>query len=156
MKNNSWLIVGAVMAVLVAIFLISCGKEAVPAPGTTPTASILSGATMTAAIDDNNRPIDPTDVFPIDAEWFLCSVRINNAPPNTELRAEWTYVGGEVEEELGKNYVFDIYYETIEGTGYICLVQPRPFTGYEWPRGDFEIVLYVDDEEILSVPFEVK
>jgi len=40
------------------------------------------------------------------------------------------------------------------GTHYISTSMTRPYDG--WPRGDYQVVLYIDGKEKLSVPFTVE
>ena len=144
----------AAILLLAALPFVSCvGDE----DGVAPTTGLLSDATMAMAVDDDNRPVNPTNVFPTDAEGFFCSFKISKAPPDTRIKAEWIYVGGDVEGEIGENYTIEVDNGTAEGTGYThaVLVLP-PIPDYEWPRGDYKVVLYVDDEEELSVPFKVE
>ena len=57
------------------------------------------------SVDENHRPVEPTSVFPTHAEGFFCTFKVTDAPPNTVITAEWIYVGGEVEEDVGPKFV---------------------------------------------------
>lgn len=143
----------AVALILVAILLIGCKEEEVIST----TTGLLSEATMATAVDENNRPLNPVSVFATDADAFFCSFKVSNAPSDTEIMAEWTYVGGEVEAEVGTNFVIEEQTITVEGTRYAFVVFPRPpFPSYEWPKGDYKVVLYANGKEEASVPFNVQ
>ena len=144
----------AAALILAAIPLMGCagqGDEASPARG------LLSEATMAMAVDENSRPVGPTTVFPTDAEGLFCSFKITDAPPGTEIKAEWVYVGGEIEEDIGKNSTLETMNAIAEGTCYTYVAKSYlPRLDFEWPRGDYEVVLYVNGEKQVSVPFRIE
>ena len=152
-KNSYWLVVRIVIAlILMAVLLTGCGKK-----GVISTSGLLTEITMTAAVDDDGRPLHPTTVFAPDADAFYCSFKVIDAPPETEIKGEWTYVSGEVEAQIGKNYVMDELTITVEGTRYAFVSYLRPpLPGYKWPKGDCKVVLYVNGKEDASIPFTVK
>jgi len=144
----------AAILLLAALPFVSCvgdeNEDSLPV-------GLLSEATMATGVDDDNRPVNQTNVFPTDAVGFFCSFKINDAPPDTKIKAEWIYVGGDVEAEIGENYTIEVHNGTAEGTGYThAVLWLPPIPDYEWPRGDYKVVLYVDDEEEISVPFKVE
>jgi hypothetical protein len=68
-------------------------------------------------------------------------------------------VGGEAEEEVGENNLFGVQAGTIEreGVGYTSIgFQRSSMPDNTWPKGDYKVVLYVDDEEEASVFFKVE
>lgn len=73
-------------------------------------------------------------------------------PPDTEVKAEWIYVQGELEGT--ENYLIDDYSLTAEGTLYLSFSLTEPDAG--WPKGEYKVILYVDGKEKLSVPFTVQ
>lgn len=147
MKKVSSLVIGvAAVLILAATPLMGCEGEV------SFTTASLSEATMTTAVDENMQPLDTTDVFAPDAQEIFCSVKLSSAPPDTEIKAEWVYIQGEVEDLT--NYLIDEWSTTADGTRYIGASIIRPYDG--WPKGDYKVVLYVDSEEELSVPFYVR
>ena len=144
----------AVALISATILLMGCAGEG---DETGPASGLLSEATMATAVDENSRPVGPTTVFPTDAELLCCSFKITDAPPGTEIIAEWVYVGGEVEEEVGKNCILETMNAIAEGTCYTYVAKAlTPMPDYQWPRGDYKIVLYVNGEEQASVPFKIE
>lgn len=142
---------------LVTLFLVGCGGNGDGNNGVGPQDGMLSEVTMTVAVDENGKPLYPTTVFRTGAETFFCSFKVTDAPPDTQIRGEWIYVGGEAEEQLGKNYVMDEMTITVEGTRYAAvLYRSPPLPTYRWPVGEYKVVLYVNDKEEMSVPFTVK
>jgi len=153
MSKRYWLVIQIVAALLLsAVLLTGCGQE-----GVTSASGMLTEITMTAAVDKDSRPLYPTTTFATDANAFYCSFKVIDAPPGTEIKGEWTYVSGEVEEEIGgKNFVMDEVTITVEGTqyAYVYYLLPR-VPDYTWPKGEYKVVLYVNGEEDASIPFTV-
>lgn len=115
------------------------------------TTASLSEATMCLGVDANSKPLNPTDEFGVNTPEIFCSVKLSNAPDDTEVMAEWVYVKGEAEGV--KDYVIDSVPVTAEGTVYMWFSLPRPDTG--WPVGEYTLNLYVDGKKKATVPFAV-
>ncbi|MBE9512929.1 MAG: hypothetical protein IMY77_02590 [Chloroflexi bacterium] len=148
MRKFAILTVGIITAsLLLAVPLSGCQGEV----GFT-TAS-LGDATMCKSVDETTmKPIEATNVFTPDTPVICCSVKLSNAPDDTEVKAEWIYVEGETEGM--SNYLIDEVSVIAEGTRYLGFSLPRPDTG--WPRGGYKVVLYVDGKEAKSVSFSVE
>ncbi len=147
MKKYPILIIAIIItSLLLAMPLAGCEGEV------SFTTASLSEATMCQSVDKDMRPVNAISVFNADTPKIFCSVKLSNAPPDTEIKAEWIYIEGEVEDL--NNFMIDDWSATTEGTHYISTSMTRPYDG--WPRGEYNIVLYVDGEEKLSVPFTVK
>jgi hypothetical protein len=116
------------------------------------TTASLSEATMCLSVDSDMRPVNATDIFAADTPEIFCSVKLSSAPSDTDVKAEWIYVQGELEGT--ENYLIDDYTLTAEGTLYLGFSLTEPDTG--WPTGEYKVILYVDGEEKLSVPFTVQ
>jgi hypothetical protein len=106
---------------------------------------------MCRDVDENMRPVDATDYFNCLVPEIWCSVKVSHAPPDTKVKAQWIYISGESTHL--HNFLFYETVATTEGTRYIGF--RCPLTEVWWPTGHYEIVLYIDDEEELSVPFTV-
>ena len=148
MKKAAVVTVAVVLAasLLLAMPLVGCGGEI------SFTTASLSEATMCKSVDETTmEPIETTDVFTPDTTEIFCSVKLSNAPPDTEIKAEWIYVAGEAEDL--SNYLIDEVSLTAEG-GYIGFSLDSPDTG--WPRGEYKVVLYLDGKESSTVPFTVE
>ena len=140
-----------------AVLLGGCGGDGNGNNGVGPQDGMISEVTMTVMVDEEGKPLYPTNVFRTDADVFFCSFKVTDAPPDTQIRGEWTYVSGEVEEEIGQNYVMDEITITVEGTQYAAVFYRRPpLPTYRWPKGEYKVVLYVNDKEETSAPFTVK
>jgi len=143
MKKSPLFIASIVVAsLLFAISLTACEV----------TTASLSEATMCLSVDSDMRPVDATDIFATDTPEIFCSVKLSSAPSDTDVKAEWIYVQGELEGM--ENYLIDDYTLTAEGTIYLGFSLTEPDDG--WPIGEYKVILYVDGEEKLSVPFTVQ
>jgi hypothetical protein len=135
MKKSQLFIVSIVVASLLsAISLTACEV----------TTASLSEATMCPSVDSDMRPVNATDIFATDTPEIFCSVKLSSAPPDTEVKAEWIYVQGELEGT--ENYLIDDYTLTAEGTTYL---------GFSL-TDEYKVILYIDGEEKLTVPFTIQ
>jgi len=147
MKKYPILIIAIIItSLLLAMPLAGCEGEV------SFTTASLSEATMCQSVDKDMRPVNAISVFNADTPKIFCSVKLSNAPPDTEIKAEWIYIEGEVEDL--NNFLIDDWSATTEGTHYISTSMTRPYDG--WPGGEYKVVLYIDGKEKLSVPFTVK
>ena len=115
------------------------------------TTASLSAATMAKGTDSDSQPVGPTDQFEIDTPEIFCSVKLSNAPNDTEVLSEWVYIKGELEGVT--DHVIDTFPVVTDGTRYLEFSMERPDGG--WPVGAYELVLYVDGKEKVAVPFTV-
>jgi hypothetical protein len=153
MNKNFWLLFRVVIVLILAIVLVGgCAKKEY-----TPQDGVISEVTMAAAVDSNGRPLQPTSVFTGDAEAFYCSLKLSHFPPGTQIKAEWIYVGGTEMVGIAKNSVLRTNVGTVEGDGYTSIALDRPdYSGVKWPKGDYKVVLSVEDEEKASASFKVE
>jgi hypothetical protein len=145
----------AIVFLLVTVLVTGCSlKKASSETG------VISDITMSTAVDSNNRPINPTTVFATDAAGFYCSFKMSGFPVGAKLEAKWIYVGGDPTTEAitGKNAVIETQMATIEneGQGYTATVYARPLPEYQWPKGDYQVVISVDGLEKASTTFKVE
>ncbi len=149
MKKISHLAIGPfILLALVAIPSTGCITV-----HTTPTSKqvSLSEATMCRSVDAEYRPLDKTDVFVHDVPKIYCSVKVSNAPPDTEVKAQWIYVQGEREELINKVLVETP--GTVRGTKYLAFEITQ---GQGFPVGDWVVKFFLDGKEKLTVPFKVQ
>jgi hypothetical protein len=116
------------------------------------TTASLSDATMCLGVDSEAKPLNPTDEFGVNTPEIFCSVKLSNAPDDTEISSEWIYVKGEVEGV--EDYVIDTVPLMADGTQYLRFSPVTPPTD-GWPVGEYELNLYVDGKKKVTVPFTV-
>ena len=146
MSNRAFLVRVLLLAALVsALPLTGCSGEV------SFTSAKLSEATMCLGVDGDAKPVNPTSKFAVSTPEIFCSVKLSNAPADTEVGSEWVYVKGELSGY--DNTVIDTLVLPAEGTQYIQFSLPRPDAG--WPAGEYKLNLYVDGKESVSLPFTV-
>ena len=113
----------------------------------------LSEATMCAGIDRlTGKPVAGGHVFPSDSSIIYCSVKVSGARFGEQVKARWTYVGGELTG--AKSYKIAESAFKVEGREYINF-SFGPKAGQPFPTGDYTLGLYVDDREMANLPFKV-
>ena len=137
-----------VTSLISALFILSIGCEA----EVSFTTAKFSEATMALGVTDDNKPVNTTTFFKPDTEEIFCSVKLSNAPGDTEITSVWIYVGGEVEGLT--NYEIDNYSVVTDGTRYINFSLTQPDNGF--PKGDYMLVLYINGKESKKLPFTVR
>ncbi len=111
----------------------------------------LSEPTMTRSINETTaEPTEPTDVFTPDTQVIYCTVKLSSPRPDTEVRAQWIYVKGEADMT---NYVLNETSGIFGGTRYLSFALTYDT---DWPKGEYAVVLYLDGQEKLTVPFSVR
>ncbi|TFH36125.1 MAG: hypothetical protein E4G93_02655, partial [Dehalococcoidia bacterium] len=137
--------------VLARLALLGAALGGLVLAGCSFTTAELSEATMCLSVDSLSQPVDPTDTFGVNTPEIFCSVKLSNAPEDTEVLSEWVYVKGEVAGVT--DYVIDTLSLTTDGTRYLQFSLGIPDGG--WPVGEYKLVLYVDGKEKVSLPFTV-
>ena len=132
---------------MLSLSLISCTGEV------SFTTAKLSEVTMASSVDESTyEPIEVTDTFEIDTPEIFLSAKFSNAPADTEITAEWIYVEGEVEDM--NNFVIDTVAIEVSGTDYLYFSMPIP--GERWPRGQYKVDLYIDEDLDQTATFTVQ
>ena len=132
------------LVILMSLFFIECEARFSTAK--------LGEATMCTKVDEvTKKPVEKNDVFTSDTQEIFCSVKLSNAPSDTSIKSEWIYVKGEAENL--SDYKIDEFTITTEGSKYVSFSLARPNTGF--PKGEYVLKLYLNDEFKLNVPFNV-
>jgi len=113
----------------------------------------LSDVTMCTGIDQlTGKPVTGATIFPSDASSIYCSAKVSGAQFNDQVKARWTYKGGELtgvkDRKIAESTV------KVEGREYISY-SFGPKAGQPFPMGDYSIGLYVDDRELVNLSFTV-
>jgi hypothetical protein len=112
----------------------------------------VSDATLSNAVDRDGRPINASTTFLVNAEVIYLSVRLNNAPANTQVLVKLTYVGGEM-PSLANTTMYNNT-QTGQGTGYLAFAMTPPPGGF--PQGDYTVQVTANGQEVTSTPFKVE
>ena len=113
----------------------------------------LSDVTMCTGIDQlTGKPVTSATIFPSDASSIYCSAKVSGAQFNDQVKARWTYKGGELtgvkDRKIAESTV------KVEGREYISY-SFGPKAGQPFPMGDYSLGLYVDDRELVNLSFTV-
>ncbi len=148
MTWKQWLILVVALCILGGFAAIRMvGDEG---SSTSPVAS-LSEPTMTRSINKTTaEPMEPTDVFTPDTPVIYFTVKLSGARPDTEVKARWIYVRGEA---AMTNHLLNETSGIFGGTRYLSFSLTYDT---DWPKGEYEVVLYLDGKEKLTVPFFVQ
>jgi hypothetical protein len=137
--------------ILATVLVAGCAKKY------TVEDAVISEVTMATDVDSEGRPINPTDVFPVDAKAFYCSLKLSHFPPGTEIKAEWIIMASQAVVGLSsEGTVLRTFIGHPEGDGYTYVVLQPDYAGVNWPRGDYKVVFSVEDVEKASVSFRVE
>jgi len=134
---------------LIGALLVSCLISISAAACSGPFA--LSEATTCTGIDKNMMPINPTTSFDSNISDINVSLKAENAPSNTEIRAELFYVKGAASQS---SRLVSATRATVKGTTYIGLTFTRGSIAV-WPVGEYRVDIYVDGNKSLDLFFTV-
>ena len=118
------------VAALLAIFAVGCSFSASTAK--------IADAIMTNSVDADGKPGEEVVSFPADAAILYTSAKLMNAPDNTQIRIEWTYVTGNQPIDsitLDSGTIASRYiYSNLEPTQAL-------------PEGDYQVQYFIDDRK---------
>ena len=150
---RSYIIISIIAAVLLCIFA-GCGSPATEV--NQPDRSAITEGVMTTSVDNDSKPTSAVStVFAPDTPAIYCSFKISGVTEEDLIKASWYYVTGEA---VGKdNELLDEIYTSAQGGNeayYLAFYKHMPAGG--WYKGSYKVVLYVNNTEKLTVPFEIK
>jgi hypothetical protein len=135
----------AVIALL-SLPLIGCSENSIY------TSESLGNVALSSEVDEQLQPVNSQTVFDKDTQIIYCSFTPSKAPIGANIMAQWIYVQGEINGV--NNYVIDQWTEPKKNQGRMAMLIRRPTNG--WPKGDYRVVLFVNDREELRIPFSIK
>lgn len=118
------------VAAILAVSTVGCSFSASTAK--------IEDAIMTNSVDAEGKPGEEVVSFPADAAVLYTSAKLMNAPDNTQIRIEWTYVTGNQPIDsivLDSGTIASRYiYSNLEPTQAL-------------PEGDYQVQYFVDDRK---------
>jgi len=112
----------------------------------------VSDATLANAVDLEGRPVNASTAFLVNAETIYLSVKLNNAPANTQVLVKLTYLNGEASNLAGTTMYNNT--KTGQGTGYLAFAMKPPPGGF--PQGDYSVSVSANGQEVTNTPFKVE
>ncbi len=155
MKKSSLFVVGVILVIaLVTTPLIGCGSEGAGSEATEsenvyPDAEFtLYEAILSSSLDENGLPVNSTNVFTSDTEEIFCTIWAfipDICCTEVTVTVIWLYL----DEQIG------YWQEEATHIAWPATVSiTRPENGF--PKGDYMVVIYINIEEVISVPFTVE
>jgi hypothetical protein len=147
----------SLLVVLIAGTLLAsgCGGSATPAPAAKGSSSITDGV-MTTAVDNDSKPTGGVKTsFPADIPAIYCSFKVAGVSREDMIKATWVYVSGAAADQANSvlNETYDVV-QSVEGSYYLAFYFDKPAGG--WAKGDYKVVLSINNKEKLTIPFKVE
>ena len=149
MNNSRWYIILSLL-VLVSIIASSGCVKFNPAGKTS--SALISDATLATEIDSQAKPVNATNAFTVTTEKIYLSLKLNNAPANTQVIAKLTYLGGEA-ASMANTTLFNNS-QAGEGNGYMSFAMKAPTGGF--PQGNYQVAISANGQDPLNIPFTVQ
>jgi len=154
MKSLSWL---TYIILAAALFSISaCSGGGSTTPGVQSGSSTITDGVITTSVDDNSKPTGGVKTsFPADTPSIFCSFKISGVNKEDMIKATWIYVGGAATDKANSvlNETYDVV-QVPEASYYLAFYFDKPVAG--WDKGDYKVVLSINNKEKLSVPFKIE
>ena len=151
-NKNKVLTFFAFALVITVIAGIACSNEPVMKQGNS---SITEGV-MTTSVDDNSKPTGEVKTsFTTDTPSIYCSFKLAGVVQEDMIKATWIYVKGEAKDK--ENMIMLQMYDIVPGNDdsyYLAFFMDKPTSG--WDKGEYKVVLSINNREKLTVPFEVE
>ena len=118
--------------------------------GCTPEPVSIESITLCKNIDSYSAPVDPVKEFPSGISVFFISVKINNMTTEDKITVVWNYL--ETDYELATQYSK----EGISGSSGYLSFSLKPKNDPSFPSGNYNALVYLNDELYETVDFSVK
>ena len=125
------------LIVIILLFLLGCA----PQPFS------IESVTISKDVGEDFAPIDPMNDFPAGTSLIYISVKVNNMTPEDKLSVTWNYL------ETGDEINTTDFSPDETGSGYIGF---NITVDQGFPTGDYNALVYVNDEIYETIEFSVK
>lgn len=145
-----------IIVAVIAMLLLSSACGSSVGGGKRSANAVISDGVMTTAVDNDSRPTGKIATsFPPDTPVIYCSFKVSGVVPDDMIKASWYYVKGEMEGKENEllNETFTIA-ESDASEYYLAFYLDKPVQG--WYKGNYKVVISVNNVEKLSVPFKVE
>ncbi len=118
--------------------------------------SQITDGVMTTSVDEGSKPIGGIMTsFPVNTPVIYCSFKVSGVAKEDMIKATWIYIGGAAAEKANTqiNEIYDIVVVS-DASYYLAFYLDKPVTG--WDKGDYKVVLSVNNKEKLTVPFKIE
>ena len=149
MNNSRWFIILCLVLLVSIIATSGCVKLVGPSKSSS---ALVSDATLSTDIDSQSKPVNASNTFTVTTDKIYLSLKLNNAPANTQVMAKLTYVGGE-DANLANSTMFNSS-QTGQGNGYMSFAMKSPPGGF--PQGNYQVAVTTNGQDQISIPFTVQ
>lgn len=144
----------SVLICLLAGIIVVSGCAGTPS-GRSGGNAVLSEGVMTTSVDDDSKPTGEIKTnFPADTPAVYCSFKVEGVVPEDMIKASLIHVKGS--EGAEESIIYETYMiaESKEPSYYLAFYFDKPASG--WSRGDYKIVISVNNVNKLSIPFKIE
>ena len=137
------------------LFSSACTGGGAPAAVQSTNSQITEGV-MTTSVDDGSKPTGGVMTsFPVSTPAIYVSFKVSGVAKDDMIKATWIYVGGAAANKANTqiNETYDIV-QVPEASYYLAFYLDKPVEG--WDKGDYKVVLSINNKEKLSVPFKME
>ncbi len=113
------------------------------------TTANLQNVQTASQVDSSNKPVNVTSSFTTTAPYIYVTGVAANAPEGTKIRADWIYTETDPDTSIDS-----VTLSTTEISTSFKFSLSKPTNN--WPKGKYEVKLYIDDKYVQSAAFEVK
>jgi hypothetical protein len=151
MNNSRWYVILSLLVLISIVASSGCNVKFNPG-GKTSSSALISDATLATEIDSQSKPVNASNTFTVTTEKIYLSLKLNNAPANTQVVAKLTYLGGEA-ASMANSTLFNNS-QAGAGNGYMSFAMKAPTGGF--PQGNYQAVVSANGQENINLPFTVQ
>ena len=133
------LVIIALVIVMISIFITGCTPEPVS----------IESITISQSIDSDSAPEKSTNEFPSGTSEFFISIKVSNMTIEDKITIVWNYLETNYEMATRDSE------EGIYGSGFVSF-NLKPKKDPIFPSGDYNALVYLNDELYETVEFSVK
>lgn len=145
--NTHKIIFIVLLPLLAALIFGACST-----PTTIYQSESLKEIALSAQVDSQRSPVNPSVIFSPSTPVIYCSFKPSANSIGKSVSAQWIYVKGDVEDL--SNYLVDEWTELMKSQSRMAMFIRCP--GNSWPVGDYKVILYINHNEEISIPFSIK
>ncbi|MDD5313265.1 MAG: hypothetical protein PHO26_09555 [Dehalococcoidia bacterium] len=152
-KHNWYYILLILILTIALTGMLGCKTESVD---NKPDTTKISDVALTTAVDNDSKPTDPVKtVFSTNTPAIYCSFKLSDISPEAMIKVSWIYISGE--NPNLQNAIIDETYSIASGGSssyYLAIYVDKPASG--WYKGDYKVVLSVNNVDKATAPFKIE
>ena len=145
-RKKILMIVGGVVGAIILIYIMI----ALLKPKATVISTVVQNATICSSVDENNLPLDSTNVFATDTQKIWLSARVINAQEGTSIKIGWSNPSKKLIQPTT-----DIGFSSPQ-TKYFSSELIKPENLSLWPLGEYKVVIALNNQVVQTLMFTIK